>query len=136
MALSQTITTSFKSELFQGVHNVTVDTLKLALFTDTATLGADTAAYTTSGEAAGGNYVAGGLVLTGVTLQTVGTTVILDFNDVTWTGAITARGALIYNSSKANRTIAVLDFGATKISTSVFTVQLPAPTVTTALIRI
>ena len=103
----------------------------------TAELGADTLIYTTTGETAGAGYTAGGEVLTGVTVLTSGTTAYVDFADPTWNpAAFTARGALIYNASKGNKAIAVLDFGADKTATTSFTVQMPANTATSALIRI
>lgn len=135
--IQQTLCTSFKAELLQGVHDLTTDTLKLALFTSSADLGAATATYTTTAEASGGGYVAGGEAVTGVAVSTSGTTALVDFDDVTWpTGGFTARGGLLYNASKANRAIAVLDFGAGKSASSPFVVTMPAATPTTALIRI
>ena len=135
--IQQTLCTSFKAELLQGVHDLTTDTLKLALFLDSADLGAATTVYSTAGEASGGGYVAGGETVTGATVNTSGTTAFVDFNNVTWpTGGFTARGALLYNASKANRAVAVLDFGADKSASSPFVVTMPAATVNTALIRI
>ena len=136
MALTQTLVTSFKKESWQAVHNLETDVLKMALYTGAATLNAGTTVYTVTGETSGSGYVAGGQTLTGVTLITDETTVLLDFSDVVWTPAtFTARGALIYNSSKSDRAIAVLDFGADKTAINTFTVQMPANTVSTALIR-
>jgi len=131
----QTQTTSFKAECWQAVHNLLTDTLKIALYTGNATLDASTTAYTTSNEVVATGYTAGGQVLTGVTLSTDGYTVYVDFSDPTWAGSLTARYALIYNASKANRSVAVLDFGADKTSVVAFTIQLPANTPTTALLR-
>lgn len=136
MALTQTLVTSFKKESWQAVHNLETDVLKIALYTGAASLNAGTTVYTVTGETSGTGYTAGGKTLTGVTLTTDGTTVLLDFSDVVWTPAtFTARGALIYNSSKSNKAIAVLDFGADKTAVNTFTVQMPANTVSTALIR-
>jgi len=136
MALTQTLVTSFKKESWQAVHNLETDVLKIALYTGAASLNAGTTVYTVTGETSGTGYTAGGKTLTGVTLTTDGTTVLLDFSDVVWTpAAFTARGALIYNSSKSNKAIAVLDFGADKTAVNTFTVQMPANTVSTALIR-
>lgn len=132
---TQTQTTSFKSECWQAVHNLLTDTLQIALYTGAASLDASTTAYSTDNEATGSGYTAGGLILTGVTLGSLGYTVFASFSNPTWVGAITARYALIYNSSKANRSVAVLDFGADKTSTVAFTITLPANTVTTALLR-
>ena len=134
--------TSFKIQLLNGVQNFSSDTFKIALYTNSATLDANTTAYTTSGEVAtGGNYVAGGNTLSVTTTPTnggSGTTAFIDFADTTWSAAtITARGALIYNNSKSNAAVAVLDFGSDKTSTDGdFTVQFPAATNTTAIIRI
>lgn len=136
MAFDQTLTTSFKQDCFLGVHDFETDTLKMALFLATADLGAATTVYTTTGETSGTGYTAGGEVLTGVTVLTSGTTAYVDFADLTWSpAAFTARGALIYNASKSNKAIAVLDFGSDKTTTTTFTVQMPANTATSALIR-
>lgn len=131
----QTQTTSFKAECWQAIHNLTTDTLKIALYTSAANLDASTTAYTTTGEITGTGYTAGGAVITGVTIGTSGFTAFCSFNSPTWSGRLTARYALLYNSSKADRAIAVLDFGADKTSTNTFTITLPANTATTALLR-
>ena len=137
MAFDQTLTTSFKQDILLGVHDLDTDTIKMALFLATANLGADTTVYTTTGETSGTGYTAGGNVLTGVTVLTSGTTAYVDFADPSWDpAAFTARGALIYNASKSNKAIAVLDFGSDKTATTTFTVQMPANTATSALIRI
>lgn len=138
MALVQTLTTSFKQQLFLGVHDLETDVIKMALYTGLATLDADTTAYTDSYEVSGTGYTAGGNTLTGVSVSAASNGVIyVDFADSTWNpAAFTARGALIYNSSKSNKSIAVLDFGADKTCTSTFTVQMPANTATSALIRL
>lgn len=134
--------TSFKIELLNGLQNFSADTFKIALYTSSATLDANTTAYTTSNEvAATGNYTTGGNTLSVTTTPTnggSGTTAYIDFADTTWSAAtITARGALIYNNSQANAAVAVLDFGSDKTSTDGdFTVQFPAATNTTAIIRI
>jgi hypothetical protein len=134
--------TSFKVQLLNGLQNFSANTFKIALYTSSATLDANTTAYTTSNEVAtGGNYVAGGNTLSVTTTPTdggSGTTAYIDFADTTWSAAtITARGALIYNNSQANSAVAVLDFGSDKTSTDGdFTVQFPAATNTTAIIRI
>lgn len=135
MAITQAMCSSFKLESWQGIHDLDTDVIKLALYTSAASLGESTTAYSPTNEASGGTYVAGGAVLTGVVLTLSGSTAIVDFNDVTWTGNITARGALIYNSSKANRAIAVLDFGSDKASTGTFTIQMPPDSATSALLR-
>ena len=138
MALTQSMVTSFKVELFGGIQDLDTDTIKIALFTSAATLNAATTAYSTTNEVVGTGYVAGGNTLAGATISSSGTTAFVDFSDTTWTSAtITARGALIYNSSKANRAIALLDFGADKTSTAGdFTVQMPTADASNALIRI
>jgi hypothetical protein len=110
----------------------------LALYTNTATLDANTTAYSTTGEATGGNYIAGGQIVTAtIASQTAsnGSTTYINFLSPAWTGAITARGALIYTPG-ANGAVCVLDFGSDKTSTTSFTVQMPANTSTSALIRI
>ena len=137
MAFEQTLTTSFKQDILLGVHDLETDTIKMALYLATADLGAATTVYTTSGETSGTGYTAGGEVMTGVTVLTSDTTAYVDFADTTWNpAAFTARGALIYNASKSNKAIAVLDFGSDKTTTTIFTVQMPANTATSALIRI
>ena len=139
MAITQTMTTSFKVELFTDVHDFSTDTIKMALFTSAATLDASTTTYNTTNEVTGTGYDAGGKELTKVTPTSDGTTAIIDFsNDVTWaTSTITARGALIYNDTVGDRAIAVLDFGSDKTSSnSTFTVTFPAATATSAIIRI
>jgi hypothetical protein len=137
MSFDQTLTTSFKQDILLGVHDLDTDTLKMALYLATADLGAATTVYTTAGETSGTGYTAGGNTLTGVTVLTSGTTAYVDFADPTWNPAsFTARGALIYNASKGNKAIAVLDFGSDKTATTSFTVQMPANTATSALIRI
>jgi hypothetical protein len=136
MSIVQTLTTSFKGQLPLAVHDFTTDTMKLALYLSTANLDADTTVYTATGESTGTGYTAGGIVLTGVTVLTYGTTVYIDFDDAAWAGVLTARGGLIYNYSKANKSVAVLNFGADKTSVNTFTVQMPANTYTSALIRI
>ena len=134
MSILQTQTTSFKAELYQAVHNLTTDTLKIALYTGNANLNEATTEYITTNEVSGTGYVAGGVVLTGVTINTSGFTAYVDFNNVVFNAAVTARCALIYNTSKANRSVAVLDFGSDKTSTN-FTITMPANTATSALIR-
>ena len=119
-------------------YNFTSGSFYLALYTNSATLDAMTTAYTATGEASGGNYVAGGNLLTIAQVPTVGNgdTAFISFNNTSWTGAITARGALIYLSGGGNPAVCVLDFGADKTSTATFTVQFPAITNTSAIIRI
>lgn len=136
MAIYQTQTTSFKRELYEGAHDFLTDTINIALYTNSATLDADTTVYTTSGEASGTGYVAGGKVLTGVTVASANGVAYVNFASATWSPAgFTCRGALIYNASKGNKSIAVLDFGADKTATTSFTVQMPVSGPQTALIR-
>lgn len=133
MAFDQTLTTQAKLVALQALAT---GTLKMALYTANADLGAGTLVYSTANEVVGTGYVAGGNTLTGVTVQQSGTTAYLDFADTTWNPAnFTARGALIYNTSLGNLAVAVLDFGADKTATTSFTVQMPANTATSALIR-
>tara|TARA_R110000772_G_scaffold3968_2_gene14083 strand:- start:22 stop:450 length:429 start_codon:yes stop_codon:yes gene_type:complete len=141
MAISQALCTSFKQEILVATHNFTIttgDVFKIALYTSTATLSAATTAYSATNEVVGTGYTAAGLTLTNVTPTTSGTTAYLDFGDATWTTAtITARGALIYNSSKSNKAVAVLDFGSDKTSTAGdFTVQFPTADASLAIVRI
>ena len=138
MAITQAMCNSFKTELLGGTHDLDTDVIKIALFTSSATLGASTTAYSTSNEVVGSGYTAGGNTLSGATISLSGSTAIVDFTDTTWSSAtITARGALIYNSSKADRAIAVLDFGSDKSSTNGdFTVVFPAADASNAIIRI
>lgn len=135
MASLQTQTTSFKAECWQAVHNLLTDTLKVALYGNSANLNEATTAYTTTGEIVSAGYTAGGVTVTGVTIGTSGFTVYCSFNNPTWAVGLSARYALLYNSSKANRSIAVLDFGSLKTTTGSFTVTLPANTATAALLR-
>jgi hypothetical protein len=123
-----------------GSFNFTSGSFYIALYTNTASLDATTTAYTTTGEASGGNYVAGGSLLTVSQVPTTGNqtgaaTAYISFSNAAWTGAITARGALIYKAGD-NGAVCVLDFGADKTSTNTFTVQFPAVTNTSAIIRI
>jgi len=133
-SIVQTQTTSFKTELYTAIHNLSTDTLKIALYTADANLNEATTVYTTSSEVTGGGYVAGGVVLTGVTISSDGYTAYVNFNNAAFSASVTARCALIYNASKANRSIAVLDFGSDKTSSS-FIITMPANTATSALIR-
>lgn len=134
MSILQTQTTSFKAELYQAIHNLATDTLKIALYTGNANLNEATTEYTTANEVSGTGYVAGGVAITGVTINSSGFTAYVDFDNVVFNAAVTARCALIYNSSKANRSVAVLDFGSDKTSAN-FTITMPANTASSALIR-
>jgi hypothetical protein len=138
MAIVQSMCGSFKEELFGGIHDLDTDQLKMALFLDSASLSSSTTVYTTSGETSGTNYTAGGANITNVVISLTGNTAFVDFDNVIFSNvSLTARGALIYNSSKSNRAIAVLDFGEDKTSTTGdFEVQLPVGDATSAIIRI
>jgi len=136
MPIAQTMTTSFKVELPQAVHNLLTDSIKIALYTASATLNADTTIYTSSGEVVASGYIAGGVVLTGVTINSADNSAYISFNNPSWAAALTARGALIYNASKGDKSVAALDFGADKTSAITFTVQVPADTATSAVLRI
>ena len=132
----QTLTLSFKEQILKGEHDLLTDTLKMALYTSNASLNEDTTAYSVTNEVSGGSYIAGGNTLTNVTINTSNSVVYVDFDDVVWTPAsFTAAGALIYNSSKSNKSIAVLSFGGDKTATNSFTVQIPANTFSSALLR-
>ena len=142
MAITQALPNSFKKQLLDGDQDFTLstgDVFKLALYVSTATLGAATTSYTTSGEvSASGAYSAGGGTLVNSGTSVVSTVAFTDFADLSFTGVtITARGALIYNTSFSNAAVAVLDFTTDKTATSgTFTIQFPAFTSTAAIIRI
>lgn len=143
MPIQQGLTNSFKQEMLQSGQNLATDTLKMALYTAFADIGQLTTVYITDNEVPTGNgYTAGGETMTGVTISTQTTgpnagTVYVNFDNVSWPGAnFTARGALIYNETQGNASVAVLDFGSDKtFSATSNTVTMPANTATTALIR-
>ena len=142
MAISQTITDAFLQDCLDGGQNLGNggNTLKIALYTSSASLGATTSAYTTSNEVSGTGYTAGGATLSSqaVAYDSTNQVAYFDAADPAWsTATITARGALIYNNSKSNASIAVLDFGSDYTSTAgTFTIQLPSAAYNTAIIRI
>ena len=141
MAITSAICSSFKQELLQGKHSFESSgghTFKLALFTSSASLGAATTAFTTTGQASGTNYTSGGAALTNVNPTSGGTTGFTDFADLTFgTATITARGCMIYNDTNADRSVATIDFGGDKTSTAGdFTIQFPAADASNAIIRI
>ena len=141
MAITSTLTTSFKKELLEATHNFSAsggNSFKLALFTSSASLGESTTAYSTSNEASGTNYTAGGGALTNVAPTSSGTTGFTDFADLTFSNAkVTARGCLIYNSTNSDKAVAAIDFGGDKTSTAGdFTIVFPAAAASTAIIRI
>ena len=133
-SIVQTQTTSFKKELYQGIHDLTTDVLYIALYTASADLNAATTVYSSTNEVTGTGYVAGGVELTGTTINSDGYTAYVNFNNVVFNASVTARCALIYNTSQGNKSIAVLDFGSDKTSSN-FTITMPANTATAALIR-
>jgi hypothetical protein len=139
MAITQAMCTSFKEDLFNKEQDLDTDSIKIALYTSSASLGAGTTAYTTSNEVANGNgYATGGVVLANSTVATTGTTAYVDFDNPEWTSAsFTARGALIYNDTTAgDNSIAVLDFGGDfTVSSGTFRIVFPAPGAA-AIIRI
>ena len=140
MALTQALCTSYKKELLAGTH-VSSDTYMIALYTSGATMDKTTTVYSSSFEVANGNgYATGGIAMSGFTTDSdVGGVAWVDWTvDPAWpTATITARGALIYNSTRANKAVAVLDFGADKTSTSgTFTVVLPVGDKDNAIIRL
>ena len=128
------VTNSFKEQLLLGVHDFSTDVIKIALYTSAATIDNSTTVYSATNEVSGAGYTAGGNTLT-CTVTLSGNYAILDFADVNWTTAsFTARGALVYNSSKANKSIFVLDFGTDKVvSSGTFTVQFPTADVNNAI---
>ena len=141
MAITSTLTTSFKKELLEATHNFSAsggNSFKLALFTSSASLDATTTAYSTSNEASGTNYTAGGAALTNVDPTSSGTTGFTDFADLTFSNAtVTARGCLIYNDTNSDKAVAAIDFGGDKTSTAGdFTIVFPAAAASTAIIRI
>lgn len=145
--ISQTSTTSFKVELLQAVHNfgpTTPNTFKIALYTAAANIGPTTTVYTTSDEVVGAGYTAGGNTLVISTSPTAGDgaqsvpTAYVSFADSSWANAsFTARGALIYNSTQGNKSVAVLDFGADKtVANQTFEIVFPTANATSAIVRI
>tara|TARA_R100000458_G_C8177329_1_gene175635 strand:+ start:308 stop:736 length:429 start_codon:yes stop_codon:yes gene_type:complete len=141
MAITSTLTTSFKKELLEGTHNFAAsggNSFKLALYTSSATLGATTTAFTTTGQSSGTNYTSGGAALTNIAPTSSGTTGFTDFSDLTFgTATVTARGCMIYNDTNSDKSVATIDFGGDKTSTAGdFTIVFPAAAASTAIIRI
>jgi len=137
MALQQTLTTSFKQQMLVAGQDLSTDALYIALYDGFATLGPSTTVYDATNEVTGTGYVAGGQLLTGVTISTSTDGVVyVNFDNVVWDPAsFTARGALIYNTTRSNASVAVLDFGSDKTCSSTFTVTMPVNTASTALLR-
>jgi hypothetical protein len=147
MTIAQTSTTSFKVELLQAVHNfgpTSADTFKIALYTALSTIGPSTAVYTTTAEVVGAGYTAGGNTLVISTSPTSGSnnlsvpTAFISFANSSWPGStFTARGALIYNSTEGNKSVAVLDFGADKtVANTTFEIVFPTADASSAIVRI
>ena len=137
MAIVQAMCTSFKAEILDEGHDLVADTLKIALYTSSANLGAGTTAYSTNNEISGTGYSAGGVTLTNKAVSTTGPTAHFDADDPTWTGAsFTANGALIYNSTNSDKAIAVLAFGGDfTVASGTFRIVFPAAGAT-GIIRI
>jgi len=141
MAITSAVCSSFKQEVLVGTHNLTAssgNSFKLALYTSSATLGAATTAFTTTGQVSGTNYTSGGNALTNITPVLSGTTAVCDFADLTFgTATVTARGCMIYNDTNSDKAVCAIDFGADKTSTAGdFTIVFPSPTATGAIIRL
>ena len=141
MAITSTLTTSFKKELLEATHNFSAsggNSFKLALYTSSASLGATTTAYSSTNEVSGTNYTATGAALTNIAPTSSGTTGFTDFSDLTFSNAtVTARGCLIYNDTNSDKAVAAIDFGGDKTSTAGdFTIVFPAAAASTAIIRI
>ena len=137
MAIQQGATDAFATGLMNGVYNFTTGSFKIALYTGSASLGPDTAIYTSANEVVATGYTAGGIALpVSVTPTSANNVSYISFSNVTWYGSITARGALIYQLGGSNPTVCVLDFGSDKTSTISFTVQFPTANSTNAIIRI
>lgn len=138
MTIVQGLTNSFKSEILQAEQNIITDTLYIALYTADADIGPDTTVYVTAGEITGTGYTAAGNILSGATIATLDNIVYVNFNSPQWTSAtFTVRGALIYNNSKSNKSVCVLNFGSDKtVANQTFTITMPTNTSTSALIRL
>jgi hypothetical protein len=135
--ITQGQTTSFKAELYEGIHDLLTDNIYIALYTGNASLNEGTTVYSTTNEITGTGYTAGGELLTGATVNTFDTTVYVSFNNIGWPAStFAARCALIYNASKSNRSVAVLDFGSVKtVNNQTFTITFPPNTADSAVIR-
>lgn len=138
MAINTALCTSFKKELFEAVHDFTSDTFKIALYSSSASLGAATTAYSTSNEISGTGYSAGGVTLSVVAPSIDGTTGLVDFGNPSWSNStFSTSGALIYNSSKSNKAVAVFSFGSSQsVSSANFNITMPAAAAGTAIVRI
>jgi len=132
------LTSSFKYQLLLGVHDFSVDTVKIALYTTSASLGPSTTVYTTTDEVTGTGYTAGGVTATNVTVTLSNGVAFVDFDDPSWAGAtFDTQGALIYNASKANKSIGLINFGQIQSMTNQgFQILMPSNSSDSALIRI
>jgi hypothetical protein len=135
--IAQGQTTSFKAELYQGIHDLVADSIYIALFDAEADLTESTTVYTTTNEITGTGYTAGGNLLLNATINTSGNTAYVSFSNTSWPAAtFTCRGALIYNATKGNKSVAILDFGAEKtVTNNTLTITFPSNTATSAIIR-
>ena len=138
MAITQAMCTQFKRDVMLGLHDLDTDTIKIALYTSSATLNATTTAYTTSNEVVGTGYTAGGVTLASASVIINSTSGCFDSDNPEWTSAtFTARGALIYNDTESDLAIAVLDFGGDfSVAGGTFRIVFPAQTANTAIVRI
>lgn len=138
MAIVQGFPASFRTEWIAGTHAFGTDTFKIALYTSSASLGPTTTAYTATGEVSGTGYTAGGATLSSYAVSGSGSTSFIDWADATWAAStITARGAMIYNASKSNKAVLILDFGIDRSSNNTtFTVKFPAADAVNAIIRV
>ena len=138
MSITQAMCTQFKRDVMLGLHDLDSDTIRIALFTSSATLNATTTAYATTNEISGAGYTAGGVTLASASVINNSTSGCFDATDPEWTSAtFTARGALIYNDTESDLAIAVLDFGGDfTVAGGTFKVVFPAQTKDTAIVRI
>ena len=138
MAITQAMCTQFKRDVMLGLHDLDSDTIKIALFTSSASLGADTTAYATTNEISGAGYTAGGVTLANASVITNSTSGCFDSDDPEWTSAtFTARGAMIYNDTESDLAIAILDFGGDfTVAGGTFKIVFPAQTASNAIVRI
>ena len=138
MAITQAMCTQFKRDVMLGLHDLDTDTIKIALYTSSATLNATTTAYATTNEISGAGYTAGGVTLASASVVNNSTSGCFDSDDPSWTSAtFTARGALIYNDTESDLAIAVLDFGGDfTVAGGTFKIVFPAQTASNAIVRI
>lgn len=138
MAIEQGLTTSYRKEIHQAIHNLLVDSVKVALYDNDASIGKSTTAYSTTNEVSGTGYTAGGQVVSGITIDDDNDVVFIDFDNPEWSGTtLSAAGALLYNASQSNRSIAVIDFrGVISTVAEVFRIALPSANAAQAIIKI